>query len=150
VRRWQRSVCAKLGKSHGRFLQAILVVGLSASCSATTCIALKKFKVRQVCGQVVTPAGDVIPDATVQVRKKGESMALSTHTDTDGNFKFDRIFEGEYEIEVDVPGFRSALQEFEVARPKKAGRCVRPLVALMHVGGGCSSVAKTARKNIGQ
>ena len=128
----------------------MLVIGLSFSCSATTCIALKKLKVRQVCGQVRTVTGDVIPDATIQVTKKGNpDSAPRAQSDSAGNFSFARLDVGDYVIQVDVRGFHSAAQELEVRRPRKQTEsCGQPLLVLMQVAGGCSSIAKIRRREV--
>lgn len=132
------------------FLAAIFIVALSISARATTCIALKKFKVRQVCGRVQTGLGDVIPNAAIQVTKKGRpDTAVRMQTDGGGNFTFRRFDEGEYEIQVETYGFRSVSQEFELRRPMKEGRqCDRPILVTMQLAGGCSSVAKAQTKTI--
>ena len=129
---------------------AMLVIWLVCSCSATTCIELKKFKVRQVCGQVQTVVGDVIPDATIQVTKKGNpDSAVRAETDSAGNFSFARIDEGEYSIRVDVRGFHSVSQEFEIERAvKRVQGCSHPLVVLMEVADGCSSISKVGKKSL--
>ena len=131
-------------------LLALFVIGLSFSCAATTCIALKEFKVRQVCGQVQTVRGDVVPDATIQVTKKGNSeTATRLESDKRGNFAFGQLDEGEYVIQVDVRGFHSVAQDFEIRRPiKRIHSCEHPLIALMQVAGGCSSVAKVRREKL--
>jgi carboxypeptidase family protein len=99
---------------------AIFIWILSVSSSATTCIALEKFKVRQVCGQVQAPLGDVIANATLRVITKGRpDNAVRTQTDNVGDFGFSHIDEGEYEIQVEADGFRPVGQEFEMRRPKR-------------------------------
>ena len=131
-------------------LLMMVVICLSFSSSATTCVMLKKFKVRQVCGQVQTVLCDVIPDATVQITKKGNPQtAERAQSDSAGNFRFGRLDEGEYSIQVEVRGFHSVAQEFEIRHPKaQTLDCRHPLVVLMQVAGGCSSVEKVRRKDI--
>jgi Carboxypeptidase regulatory-like domain len=120
---------------HRSTLPAMLVICLSFSGSATTCIALKKFKVRQVCGQVQTVLGDVITDATVHVIKKGNpDTTARVESDNSGNFTFGRLDEGEYTIQVDVRGFHSASQEVEIRQPRRQTQeCGHPLIARMQV-----------------
>ncbi len=131
-------------------LQSMIFVCLSFSCSATTCIGLKKFNVRQVCGQVRTVTGDEIPDAIIQVTRNGDSgAAVRTQSDHAGNFSFSRLDGGEYTIRVDVRGFHTASQEFEIRRPmRKARSCSQPLLVRMQVADGCSSVAKVRGKDV--
>jgi hypothetical protein len=131
-------------------MSAMVVIVLSLSSSATTCIQLKKFRVRQVCGQVQTVVGDVVPNASLRVQKPGTGDVIAqAQTDRKGNFLFDSLSAGSYEIVVDVAGFHIALQDFELTYPMKSvGRCEQPILALMRVADGCSSVAKVRLKEI--
>ena len=127
-----------------------ILICLPLFCSATTCIGLKKFKVRQVCGQVRTVTGDEIPDAIIQVTRNGDSSARARmQSDHEGNFSFGRLDGGEYVIRVDVGGFHTASQEFEIRRPiKHEQSCTHPLLVSMQVANGCSSVAKVRAKDV--
>jgi hypothetical protein len=70
-------------------------------------------------------------------------------SDHEGNFSFGRLDEGEYAIRVDVRGFHIASQEFEIRRPMKdVQSCSHPLLVLMQVADGCSSVAKARAKDV--
>lgn len=140
------------GKRLVTFCRTVLLATLVCQpflCSATTCIALKKFKIRQVCGQIQTVMGDQVPDAMIQVVKNGDSSASSRmQSDPEGYFRFGRLDEGEYTIRVEVGGFHPASQEFEVRRPmKEMQSCSHPLLVLMQVAG-CSSVAKVRTKDL--
>jgi len=69
--------------------------------------------------------------------------------DHEGNFSFGRLNEGEYAIRVDVRGFHTASQEFEIRRPMKdVQSCSHLLLVLMQVADGCSSVAKVRAKDV--
>ena len=111
-------------------------------------MALKKFKVRRVCGPIQAVQGDVLPDAMVQITMRGRpNTAVRVPSDDARNFKFGWLDQGEYQIQVDVRGFHSASQEFEIRHSEKeTHQCGHPLGVLMQVADGCSSVAKAGRK----
>jgi hypothetical protein len=94
--------------------------------------------------------GDEVPDANIQIKKNGDSSAAARiQSDRDGNFSFGRLDEGEYAIQVDVRGFHTASQEFEIRRPMKDVQgCSHPILVSMQVADGCSSIAKVRAKDV--
>jgi hypothetical protein len=99
----------------------LLLAGTSAM--ATTCIAGRSFKVRQVCGQVKDSTGVAIPDASVELTKKGESQAIFTEqSDSD------------------------VAQPLSVWRSKDDKTCSRPISVVMKVAGQCGYVENAWKK----
>jgi hypothetical protein len=123
-------------------MAVVTFVGLfSISTFGTTCVAGKSFKVRQVCGHVRDFAGASIPGAIIQISPKGRADSISkTNTDSSGNFRFEGLPAGEYEMRVKFAGFWDASQNFELARPAAAAECKRPIRVVMKPAGGCSYV----------
>lgn len=123
----------------------LLLVGASAK--ATTCIAGRSFKVRQVCGQVRDFTGVAIPDASVKLSKKGESQAAFTEqSDSDGKFHFRHVPDGDYELRVKSKLFWDVAQPFSVRRSKDDNICSRPIHVVMKVAGQCGYVENAWKK----
>ncbi len=73
-----------------------------------------------ISGTVTDPTGAVVPGASVQVRKLGGNMTSNTHTDAKGEFKFDGLSAGRYELLIQSQGFRSTVQQIEVQAQEMA------------------------------
>jgi hypothetical protein len=118
-------------------------------CGATTCIALKKITINQVCGQVQDPVGSVIPGAKIKVvNQQPSATSLQVQSDKIGNFNFARLDEGDYTIYVEVEGFARASRQFRVQRSKSRRTCKHPLIARMQPGGLCSAIVVAKSKDI--
>ncbi len=118
-----------------------------ASAMATTCIAGRSFKVRQVCGQVKDFTGVAIPDASVELTKKGESQAAFTEqSNSDGVFLFRHVPDGDYELRVKSRIFWDVGQPFSVRRSKDENICSRPIRVVMKVAGQCGYVENAWKK----
>jgi hypothetical protein len=115
---------------------------------ATTCIAGKSFKVRQVCGQVKDFSGAAIPDASVELTKQGESQAIFTEqSDSDGKFHFRHVPDGDYEVRLKYKIFSDVAQPFSVRRSRDENTCPRPIRVLMKVAGQCGYVENAWKKS---
>ena len=124
----------------------LLLVGTSAM--ATTCISGRSFKVHQVCGQVRDFAAAVIPDASVELTKKGESQAIFTEqSDSDGKFHFRHVPDGDYELRVKYKIFWDVAQPFSVRRSRDENTCPHPIRIVMKVAGQCGYVENAWKKN---
>jgi hypothetical protein len=134
-------------------MTAIAVLGAAALLAgsdavATTCIAGKSFKVRQVCGQVKDFGGAAIPDASVELTKKGESRAIFTEqSDSDGKFHFRHVPDGDYELRVKYKIFWDVAQPFSVRRSRDENTCPHPIRVVMKVAGQCGYVENAWKKN---
>jgi hypothetical protein len=123
----------------------LLLAGPSAM--ATTCIAGRSFKVRQVCGQVKDFTGVAIPDASVELTKKGGSQAAFTEqNDSDGKFHFRHVPDGDYELRVKSKIFWDVAQPFSVRPSKHENICSRPIRVVMKVAGQCGYVENAWKK----
>jgi hypothetical protein len=115
---------------------------------ATTCVAGRSFKVRQVCGQVKDFSGVAIPDASVELTKDGESQAVFTEqSDSDGKFHFRHVPDGDYELRVKYKIFWDVAQPFSVRRSRDENTCSRPMRVEMKVAGQCGYVENAWKKN---
>jgi len=114
---------------------------------ATTCIQGKRFKVRQVCGKVRDWQGVEIPDASVQVKRTGQTQAFAeVQTASDGSFSIADVPSGDYEIRIKLRGFWDASQDFQVDRPRTSATCTQPIRVVMKVAGQCSYVENAWKK----
>ena len=126
-------------RQHIAFLVAVVVV--TTTSSATTCIAGKKFKIRQVCGQVRDGGGAEIPDAKVQVISQGQVRVVAeAQTTSDGTFALADIASGDYEIRITFPGFWDASRDFQLTRRARGTGCSHPIRVVMKPAGSCSYV----------
>ena len=134
-------------------VMAIAVLGAAtllaeSGAVATTCIAGKSFKVRQVCGQVKDFSGAAIPDASVELTKQGESQAIFTEqSDSDGKFHFRHVPDGDYEVRLKYKIFSDVAQPFSVRRSRDENTCPRPIRVLMKVAGQCGYVENAWKKS---
>jgi hypothetical protein len=91
-------------------------------------------KVRRICGVIVDPVGRPIPHEKVSVLKK-ETLLKDTTTDDAGEFDFEGIAAGKYELDVDILGFRHARYELTLLRP--TGSCRHAIRVQMYIGMHC-------------
>ena len=67
-----------------------------------------------ISGTVTDPSGAAVPRATVELRQLAGNTATNTLTDPSGQFKFNGLAPGPYELQITVPGFRRTMQRVEV------------------------------------
>ncbi|HEX5424844.1 MAG TPA: TonB-dependent receptor [Candidatus Acidoferrales bacterium] len=73
-------------------------------------------------GVVLDPSTAVIVGASVRLNEIGQTAGHSTRTGAHGEFEFDSVRPGDYEIQVTYPGFSPFVESIHVAR-----RALRPL-----------------------
>jgi len=107
---------------------------------ATTCVANREFKVRQVCGVVTYKGSETIPDVNVELLDSNSSVLQSAPTDANGQFVFASVKDGKYILRIKFDGFAIAWQPFRVARSKNGQACRIPMHVTLELAGSCSSV----------
>jgi carboxypeptidase family protein len=106
------------------------------TCGATECLSPAPFEpIHHVCGMVIDPSGEPIPNAKVAVLKDHHEIA-AVQTAKDGNFSFGQLEAGKYDIQVHRDGYLDAY--FSVVITKPALKCNRVLQVNLDVGLGCS------------
>ena len=129
--------------NRASLLATIVLLVSVRTLNATDCIAEKTFKLRQVCGQVVGPSGEVVSEAKVRLSKKGKpEEAIEVGTGEKGYFLIPVSQAGEFELRVRVPIFQPAWQPITLSRPTHNVKCVQPLKVAMQVAGRCSHVER--------
>jgi hypothetical protein len=98
---------------------------------ADVCV-YKPPKVRRVCGKIVDTDGRPITDVNVTVLKDGTTLKNAT-TDETGEFDFDGIEAGKYELDATAKGFQHARYQLTVLEPTDS--CKHALRIEMVVGG---------------
>src|SRR5690242_4580685 len=78
-----------------------------------------------VAGSVVDPLGAVLPDARVTLTQPARQARYEIRTDRLGAFEFVGLPDGDYQLEVDTPGFETYRD-----RVTMAGQPVRRAVVL--------------------
>ncbi|MFN7142049.1 MAG: carboxypeptidase-like regulatory domain-containing protein [Limisphaerales bacterium] len=68
---------------------------------------------RQVSGEVTDQNGALIAGATVVLRNKKTGLERVTQTDSQGQFRFVGLGEGEYELVVTAKGFRQVVISYQ-------------------------------------
>jgi hypothetical protein len=110
---------------------SLAIIFATQTTQADVCV-YKPPKVQRVCGVIVDPYGRPIPNVNVSVLK--EKVALETATtDGTGEFDFDSIRSGKYELDAVVPGFQHASYQLTVSN--SAWSCKHALEVKMAVGG---------------
>src|SRR5260370_19977858 len=57
-------------------------------------------------GRIVDPSGAAVPDATVLATEAAKKTIVKTITTSQGDFSLAGLFPGNYQITVEVPGFK--------------------------------------------
>lgn len=113
---------------------------------ATTCIAPPPPKpIHHICGVVIDPLGEPIPNAKVTILENGREL-VALQTGKDGKFSFAQLQAGHYDIRVDADGFKSAGSSIVIAKPST--KCKRALQVLLDVGMGCSGISEVKLKQV--
>src|SRR6185369_17867351 len=86
---------------------AILAVVLPASCWAQFSGSIQ--------GTVQDPAGAVVPNAKIQLKNTATSVAATTTSDAEGNYRFVSLAPGTYQINIDASGFNTTAVSFTLA-----------------------------------
>src|SRR5262245_15263548 len=63
-----------------------------------------------VIGTAVDSTGAVVPGATVTIVQEGTGLTVSTTTSVEGTFSLPQLPPGQYELTVELPGFRKFIQ----------------------------------------
>jgi hypothetical protein len=68
-----------------------------------------------VVGTVVDPSGAAVPNANVEIKNEDTAVKLTTQTNSDGQYRFNNIPVGRYDITVNAPGFTaSSLRNIDI------------------------------------
>jgi hypothetical protein len=128
-----------MGKALAATVIGLLLFCPSAISHASECVAPPPLKpIHHVCGFVVDPSGEPIPNAKVTILKDGNEVA-TMQTSPDGRFAFEQLKAGKYSMRVDANGFLSALSPIVLVTPGAA--CKKELGVLLEVGMGCSTIS---------
>jgi hypothetical protein len=129
--------------SNPTILVFAFFVAVECGASATTCVATKTFKVKEVCGRVTNPLDEPIARAEVDLLQDGPEVSSGILTDDSGNFIMPNVPRGKYEIQVKSAGYVTAAQQLIVTKSPGNTQCLRPLKVHLHPGSmGCSTVTK--------
>jgi hypothetical protein len=89
-----------------------------------------------ITGSVLDPSAAAIVNATVTLTNQGTKSKRTTTTDTTGTYRIDNVLVGTYDLEVETPGFRKAVQNGVVITVGQLVRVDFP----MHMGGANETV----------
>jgi carboxypeptidase family protein len=112
-----------------------------ASASATTCIANREFKLRQVCGVVTDKSGASISKVNVKLLDANSAVISNAETNANGEFVITNVRDGNYILRVKFDGFATAWQRFRVHHSKRDKMCGRPIRVRLELAGHCSVVS---------
>ena len=124
-----------------RVLRAVIIAGicllLSGAVYAAECTTVIPIKpIHCVCGVVIDRSGGRISNAKVTLLK-GETELVSKQTGTDGKFSFEPMEVGEYQIQVETTGFKTARSSFVAVKP--AEKCKQALEVVLGFGVECDT-----------
>ena len=137
---WFRQLClpaynAGMNASVRRAALAVAATGFvaltTALLPADVCV-YKPPKVRRICGIIVDQQGVAIPGVTVSILKDATTIGTSATADT-GEFDFDAMEPGTYELDTTAPGFQHARYQLSLSKPTRS--CKNALLVRMEVGG---------------
>jgi hypothetical protein len=129
--------------SNPTILVFAFFVAVQFRASATTCVATKTFKVKEVCGKVTNPLNEPIARAEVDLLHDGPDVSSGVLTDDGGNFIMPNVPRGQYEIRVKSVGYVTAAQQLIVTKNRGNSQCHNPIQVHLQPGSlGCSSVTK--------
>ncbi len=74
----------------------------------------------EIDGTVTDPSGAVLAQASVEVRATATGKIRSIKTDAGGQFSLSGVADGKYQVQVSVPGFKTASGEFAVRARDRA------------------------------
>jgi hypothetical protein len=113
---------------HGRWF--FLAAGVARA--EVTCEELRLKPLRCVCGTIIDEAGEVVSRADVTILKDGKGIA-TLETGADGNFSFDELKTGSYDLHARAVGFR--LFSFPIVVENPAKKCKQRLEIILPASG---------------
>jgi hypothetical protein len=121
-----------------RFIPVFLLLAMGGTvCVADVCV-YEPPKVRHVAGTVVDSSGRPIPSVNIAITQHGASV-ISAKTNDAGEFRFDSLKEGAFELSATAPGFQAAKYNFFLRHPTmhwNRSLQIELAVGLVHCGGG--------------
>jgi hypothetical protein len=82
--------------------------GYTALCLFSTGFAYGQYS-SNLAGYVSDPSGAVVPGATVQIKNVATQVSKETTTDSGGNYTFNSLAPGQYQVTVTAKGFATAV-----------------------------------------
>jgi hypothetical protein len=98
-------------------LTAVATMTLLPRAAAEVCV-YETQKVRRACGTIVDVFGRPLSGAQVAVTRDG-TVVKELSTDASGEFDFDAVPAGKYDLDVKIPGFKSAQYRLNLSRPMR-------------------------------
>ena len=108
-----------LGRRMTQRIDQLLVLALVFIMLAGTIVRAQDTS--SLSGQVIDPAGKVIPGASVTLTNPATGAVRTTKTSDDGNFSLNQVPPGTYTLRIEAKGFKTAEQQdvqLLVATPK--------------------------------
>jgi hypothetical protein len=109
---------------------------LTVPSDADVCV-YKPPVVRRVCGSIVDQSGQPIPGVDVAILKDG-NVIKTVKTGDSGEFTFDSLQQGDYELDATAVGFQHARYKVKLQRPTNSSKkVIRVELAVgdVHCGG---------------
>jgi Carboxypeptidase regulatory-like domain len=106
----------------------------SVPVGANTCLGPKNpVHASTVCGTVRDPVGDSVADLHLQLVDRGKAVIAEVHTDSMGNFAFQPLPKGEYNLTTDSTVWH-LFWPILVTDSKSAKNCKRPMTIKLNLG----------------
>ena len=123
----------------GLFLSSLSIQPLSAN----ICVNKTLKPVKHLCGVVVDFQGKPIANATISVTRAGSEVS-ATKTDSQGEFSFDALGVGQYELKAEAKYFVKFGFPITIAKPDD--KCTRKVRLKLALGGqDCSEIRLIGR-----
>jgi Carboxypeptidase regulatory-like domain len=106
----------------------------SVPVGANTCLGPKNaVHASTICGKVQDPTGEFVADLDLQLVDKSKAVIAEVHTDSKGNFAFQSIPKGEYNLTTDSTVWH-LFWPVLVTDLKSAKNCKRPMTIELSLG----------------
>jgi hypothetical protein len=129
-----RTCCVRL------LLLSLLIHPLSVG--ANICVDKRLKPLKHFCGVVVDSQGAPIPNVTISVTRTGTEVGTSK-TDARGEFTFDELGAGQYDLKAEATGFARFGFSFVIAKPN--AKCTQKVQLQLAVGLECSHIRLIGR-----
>jgi hypothetical protein len=114
----------RMGKIFAAMIAGVFLLPPAGNADEMVCKEQRVKKVPHICGSVISPLGEPVPNAKVMIFRDGMEV-VEVQSGANGKFSFENLKEGNDEIHVQAYGYESF--GFPILVVKPAEECKRAL-----------------------